>query len=386
MTSAPTAGQAEDGPIAFSRPYFGPEEVEAAASAVASGWVVGGPRLAEFEERFAAACGARHAIGVSSWTTGAFLVLHAWGIGPGDEVIVPSLTFIASVNVIRHCGATPVFADIDAGTFNVDPASVSRRITPRTRVLMPVDQIGLPCDIDAINALAKSHGIRVLDDAACAFGSRNCGRPVGSLTEISVFSLHARKVVTTGEGGMIVTEDGAFAERLRRLRHQGMSLSDHARHVMRPTVFETYPEIGFNHRITDIQASIGLRQLDRLDDALARRRVIAERYWAALAQHPFLRPPVVPGGLEPNWQSYQISLTANAPLTRDAVMDRLYEAGVPTRRGVMASHLEPPYRRTDHDLPVTEAAAASTLQLPMHPTLTAAQQQRVTTALAALAR
>ena len=295
-------------PIAFSRPYFGPEEAAAAAATVASLWVVGGPRLAEFEERFAAACGARHAIGVSSWTTGAFLVLHAWGIGPGDEVIVPSLTFIASVNVIRHCGATPVFADIDAQTFNIDPVSVARRITPRTRALMPVDQIGLPCDIDAINDLAKRHGLRVLDDAACAFASRNRGRVVGSLAEVSVFSLHARKVVTTGEGGMIVTDDTAFAERLRRLRHQGMSLSDHARHAMRPTVFETYPEIGFNHRITDIQAAIGLCQLDRVDHALARRQAVAERYSAALAQHPFLIPPAVPDGFEPNWQSYQVSL------------------------------------------------------------------------------
>jgi perosamine synthetase len=394
MISPPAAERGRNGvpdhdgvePIAFSRPYYGREEAEAAAATVASLWVVGGPRLAEFEARFAAACGARHAVGVSSWTTGAFLVLHAWGIGPGDEVIVPSLTFIASVNVIRHCGATPVFADIDAGTFNIDPTSVARRITPRTRALMPVDQIGLPCDIDAINDLAKRHGLRVLDDAACAFGSRNRGRAVGSLAEVSVFSLHARKVVTTGEGGMIVTDDAAFAERLRRLRHQGMSLSDHARNSMRPTVFETYPEIGFNYRITDIQAAIGLCQLDRLDDALARRRAIAGRYSAALAQHPFLVPPSVPSGLEPNWQSYQVSVAAAVQLSRESVMDRLYDGGIPTRRGVMASHLEAPYRAPDHDLPVTEAVAAATLQLPIHPALTAAQQDRVLAALASLGR
>jgi perosamine synthetase len=373
------AGESE--PIAFSRPYFGREEAEAAAAAVASGWVVGGPRLAEFEQRFAALCGAKHAVGVSSWTSGAFLVLHAWGIGPGDEVIVPSLTFIATVNVIRHCGATPVFAEIDPATFNIDPADVARKITPRTRALMPVDQIGLPCDIDAINALAVRHGLHLLDDAACAFASRNRGRPIGSLAEITVFSLHARKVVTTGEGGMIVTDDALLADRLRMLRHQGMSLSDFARSALRPTVFESYPEIGYNHRITDIQAAIGLRQLDRLEDALARRRAIAAHYSAALADHPFLAAPAIPEGLEPNWQSYQISLRAHAPMTRNTVMDRLFDRGIPTRRGVMASHLEPPYRGLGAALPITEAVAAATLQLPMHPTLAAAQQDRILDAL-----
>ena len=368
-------------PIAFGRPYFGETEAEAAACVIRSGWVVGGPRLAEFERRFAALCGAEHAVGVSSWTTGAFLVLHAWGIGPGDEVIVPSLTFIASVNVIRHVGATPVFAEIDAATYNIDPGDVARRITERTRVIMPVDQLGLPCDIDAIASLAQSHGLRVLDDAACAFGSRNRGRPVGSLADVTVFSLHARKVVTTAEGGMIVTNDCALAERLRRLRHQGMSLSDYTRHGGPPTQFETYPEIGYNHRITDIQAAIGLAQLDRLDDILERRRAVAARYDAYLSGHSVFIAPHVPEGLDPNWQSYQIRLRDCAGRSRNAVMDRLFEMGIPTRRGVMASHLEPPYRQDAPALPLTEATAASTIQLPMHPALTPEQQDRVVTAL-----
>jgi perosamine synthetase len=372
--------------IAFSRPFFGVEEEEAAAAAVRSGWVVGGARLAEFERRFAEHCGAAHAVGVSNWTTGAFLVLHAWGIGPGDEVIVPSLTFIASVNVIRHVGATPVFADVDARTFNIDPAQVEPLITPRTKVIMPVDQIGLPCDIDAINALAARHGLKVLDDAACAFASRNAGRPVGSLADATVFSLHARKIVTTGEGGVIVTDDGSFAERLRMLRHQGMSLSDHARHGLRPTVFESYPEVGFNFRITDIQAGVGLAQLDRLPDILARRRAIAQAYNDALANHALLAPPHVPDGLEPNWQSYQVSVRSGAGLTRNEIMDCLYDAGVPTRRGVMASHLEAPYRSYAADLPVTETVAASTLQLPMHPAVTPAQVAFIVEALNGLGR
>ncbi|MBV8937229.1 MAG: DegT/DnrJ/EryC1/StrS family aminotransferase [Alphaproteobacteria bacterium] len=367
--------------MAFSRPFFGEAEAEAAAAVVRSGWVVGGPRLAEFEQRFAALCGAEYAVGVSSWTTGAFLVLYAWGIGPGDEVIVPSLTFIATVNVIRHVGATPVFAEIDPDTFNIDPADAARRITSRTRVIMPVDQLGLPSDIDAIGSLARRHGLRVLDDAACAFGSRNQGRPVGGLADATVFSLHARKIVTTAEGGMITTGDAALAERLRRLRHQGMSLSDYARHGQRPTQFESYPEIGYNHRVTDIQAAIGLAQLNRLDDILERRRAVAARYQAHLAGHPVLIPPHVPTGLAHNWQSYQVRLREHTGWSRNEMMDRLFEMGIPTRRGVMAAHLEPPYRHEAPSLPLTESTAASTLQLPIHPGITAEQQDRVLRAL-----
>jgi perosamine synthetase len=368
-------------PIAFSRPCFGEAEAEATAAVVRSGWVVGGPRLAEFERRFAGLCGAEHAIGVSSWTTGAFLVLHAWGIGPGDEVIVPSLTFIASVNVVRHVGATPVFAEIDPATYNIDPADAARRITDRTRVIMPVDQLGLPCDIDAIGALARRRGLRVLDDAACAFGSFNKGRPVGALVDATVFSLHARKIVTTAEGGMITTDDTELAERLRRLRHQGMSLSDYARDGGPPTQFESYPEVGYNHRITDIQAAIGLAQLDRLDYILERRRTVAARYGVCLSGHPVLVAPHVPPGLTHNWQSYQVRLREDAGLSRNAVMDRLFKMRIPTRRGVMASHLEPPYRRDAPFLPLTQSAAAATLQLPMHPELTPQQQDRVLNAL-----
>lgn len=256
-------------PIAFAPPYFGSAEAEAAAAVVRSGWVVGGREQFEFERRFAALCGRSEGVAVSNWTTGAFLVLHAWGIGPGDEVIVPSLTFIASVNVIRHVGATPVFADVDPHTLNLDPDDVRRRITTKTRAIIPVDQLGMPCRIDEFMGLAREYGLRLLQDAACAFGSRYQGLPVGAIADPAVFSLHARKVVSTGEGGMIVTDDAEFAARLRRLRHQGMSISDFQRHSLSPTTFETYPEVGFNYRMTDIQAAIGNCQLERLDDILA---------------------------------------------------------------------------------------------------------------------
>ena len=368
-------------PIAFSRPYCFEEEAEAAAEAVRSGWIVGGPRLKEFEARFASQCSAAQAVGVSSWTAGGFLVLHALGIGPGDEVIVPSYTFIASVNVIVHAGAVPVFADIDPYTWNVNPADVAAKITPRTKAIMPVDQIGLPCDMDAINGLARAHGLAVIDDAACAFGSRNRNRPVGSLTDVTVFSLHARKVITTGEGGMIVTDDGELAARLRRLRHQGMSLSDFERHGMAPTTFESYPEIGYNFRITDIQAGMGLRQLDRLDDILTKRAAIAARYTRYLADHPLFRAPGVPEGITPNWQSYMAGVKAGAGIERDDVMTRLHERGVPTRRSVMASHLEAPYQGSGAVLPHTEFAFRQNFLLPLHPALTGEQQDYILRAL-----
>ena len=356
-------------PIQFAQPYTFDEEAEAAADVVRSHWLVGGAKLADFETRFAEICGAPHGVGVSSWTTGAFLVLHAWGIGPGDEVIVPSYTFIASVNVVRHVGATPVFVDIDPQTWNLDPGDIERHITPKTRAIVAVDQLGLPCDMDTISQIAERYGLLILDDAACGFGSFNRGRPVGSLTDTTVFSLHARKVITTGEGGMIVTFDDALASRLRLLRHQGMSLSDFQRHGQAPTQFETYPEIGYNFRITDLQAAIGLVQLDRLDEILARRRHIASRYNAALAASPHIQLPLEPGDLQSNWQSYMIGLLPSAPIDRDALLGALFTRGIPTRRSVMACHLEAPYREPRVSLPHSERAFQRNLLLPMHPGL-----------------
>lgn len=367
--------------VQFSRPSFGPEEARAAAEAVESGWVVGGPRLREFEERVAAYCKVREAIGVSSWTTGAFLVLHALGIGPGDEVIVPSLTFIASVNVIVHAGAKPVFVDVEPGTWNLDPGDVERKISGRTKAIIAVDQLGMPCRIDELRALAERHGIRLLQDAACSFGSRYRGEPVGARAEVAVFSLHARKVLTTGEGGIIVTNDEAFATRLRRLRHQGMSLSDFERHGARPTVFESYPEIGFNYRTTDIQAGIGLAQLNRLSTLLEARRRVARRYFEALANHPWIELPKIETDAEPNWQSFQVRIAAHGPKSRNEVMDELHDVGIPTRRGVMASHREAPYRHHGVALPVTEDAADRCLQLPMHADLSDAATAAILAAL-----
>ncbi len=367
--------------VAFSRPSLGIEEEQAVLDALRSGWIVGGRYLQELERQFAARCGTTDAVGMSSWTTAAFLVLQSWGIGPGDEVIVPSLTFIASVNVIRHVGATPVFADIDPKTWNISPEDVERRITPRTRALLPVDQIGMPCDLPAFAAIAAKHGLRLLDDAACAFGSTLHGKPVGSWGDAAVFSLHARKIITTGEGGMVVTNDRALAERLRRQRHQGMSLSDFARHGARPSAFESYDEIGYNFRITDVQAAIGVAQVSKLDAILSQRKILADRYTAALRHSALVAPPFVPSDAQPNWQSYQVMLRDGVQTSQKDVLDALFERGIQARRGVMPSHLEKPYAGTGRDLPVTERVAARTVQLPLHPSLTFDEQDRVIEAL-----
>lgn len=364
-------------PIAFSKPYFDDAEPRAAADAVASGWVVGGPQLRALEAEIAERCNVAEAVGVSSWTAGGYLALHALGIGPGDEVIVPSLTFIASVNIIRHCGATPVFCDIDPDTWNIDVTQIEALVTPRTKAIIPVDQVGLPCDIDPIINIATRHNLFVLHDAACSFASRYKGQPIGSLSPITCFSLHARKIITCGEGGMITTSDRTLAARLRRLRHQGMSLSDFERHGLPPSQFETYPEVGYNFRITDIQAAVARAQIAKTESILDKRRAIAERYTAALATHPLLRPPTVPAYAQPNWQSYQVQLRKGTADLRNRVIDVLHAQGIPTRRGVMASHLEPPYAGYRAALPVTEHVAATTLQLPMHPGLEADQVDRI---------
>jgi perosamine synthetase len=358
--------------IKFAEPYVFDEEAEAAAEIVRSKWLVGGAKLQEFESLFASKCGVPHAIGVSSWTMGAFLVLHAWGIGPGDEVIVPSYTFIASVNVVSHVGAKPIFVDIDPVTWNISPTEVEKHITPRTRAIIAVDQLGLPCDIDKINQIATTYDLLVLDDAACALGSKNKGRPVGSLSDVSIFSLHARKIITTGEGGMITTKNQELAKRLKILRHQGMSISDFHRDKLAPTIFEKYPEIGFNARFTDIQASIGIVKRGRLPDIIYKIRKIANIYNTELCNIDSIILPTEPDGLLSNWQSYMIGLTDTTTRGRDTLMEELFELEIPTRRSVMASHLESPYKNNRCILPNTENAFSRNLQIPMHAGLTEA--------------
>src|SRR5713101_5988981 len=270
--------------VPITKPALTEEEARAPYESIKSGWVTQGPKVAEFEKAVAAYVGARHGVATTSCTTGLHLALATIGVGPGDEVIVPSFTFIASANAILYTGATVVFCEIDPRTFNADPADIEKRITKKTKAIIPLDQIGLGCDIDAINDIAKRHGIDVVEDAAPTIGGTYKGRRVGSNAHQTVFSFHPRKVITTGEGGMITTDDDAYADRARKLRAHGMSVSDLDRHKSDRVIIEEYPELGFNYRMTDIQASIGLVQLRRLDELLRIRRAKAERYDQELAE------------------------------------------------------------------------------------------------------
>lgn len=368
--------------IPFARPYLAGTEGAAVAEVIASGWLSQGPRVRAFEEAFAARVGAPDAVATTSCTTALALALHVSGVGPGDEVIVPSLSFIATANAVWQCGAQPVFADIDPRTYNLDPDAAERAITPRTKVIMPVHQVGLPADMDRFLDLADRYGVTIVEDAACAIGATYKDRRIGSLGPLACFSLHPRKVITTGEGGMIAVHDPAVAARLRRLRAHGMDVSDLARHVARDVVIESYPERGFNVRMTDMQAALGLCQLEVLEVVLGERKRLAQRYTEALHQIPGLEPPYDPPYASRTWQSYPVRVAPHSAVERTELMRRLLADGIPTRRGVMAIHHEASYAGVTEDLPHTDAAARDVLMLPLFADLTFEQQDYVVARLA----
>ncbi|MEU9453458.1 DegT/DnrJ/EryC1/StrS family aminotransferase [Streptomyces sp. NPDC048277] len=368
-------------------PWLGEEEAKAASDAVLSGWVAQGPRVAAFEKAFAERVGAEHGIAVSSCTTALHLSLVALGIGPGDEVVVPSLSFIATANAVRYVGAEPVFADVDPATGNLTPATVDAVRTARTRAVLAVHQGGVPADVHALRAACADRDLPLVEDAACAIGSTVGGKPVGHGALLAAWSFHPRKLVTTGEGGMITTDDAEWAARLRRLREHGMNASAADRHASNKPVLESYLEVGFNYRMTDVQAAIGLVQLGKLDAMIARRRELAARYDALLHDVPGLTPVRDPAHGTSNFQSYWVLLDEDFPVGRDELLAALAEAGVSARRGIMAAHLEPAY--ADHPrapLPVTERLTRGSLILPLFHTMTEAQQDRVVTALREQAR
>ena len=371
--------------IPIIKPCFGPEEAEAAKAAVESGWVTQGPKVAEFERMVADYCGVAEAVAVSSCTTSLHLALLMLDIGPGDEVVCPSMSFIATASSIRHTGATPVFADVDPQTYNLDAEAAEAAITPRTKAIMVVHQIGLPADIDAFLAIGEKHNVSIIEDAACAIGSRYKGQPIGGHSEMACFSFHPRKVITTGEGGVITTNNVEYAKRLRLLRQHGMSVPDTVRHGAKRVINEEYVCLGYNYRMTDIQAAIGIEQMKKLDWIVGRRRELAHRYNQALADHPWLRSPYVPEYAEPNYQSYAVQLD-DAPLGRDELMQRLLEAGIATRRGIMLSHLEKAYRDRGllRPLQMSQTASRNSILLPLYPQMTEEEQGEVIDGLNAI--
>jgi perosamine synthetase len=374
--------------IPFAKPHLTGREGALVADVIASGWVSQGPKVRAFEEAFAARVGAAEAVATTNCTTALQLALYVMGVGPGDEVVVPSLSFIATANSVWQCGATPVFADIDPDTYNLDPAAAERAITERTKVVMPVHQVGLPADMDRFLEIGARHGIAIVEDAACAIGATYKGRRIGSMGPLACFSLHPRKVITTGEGGMITLDDAATADRLRKLRAHAMDVSDLARHAAKDVVIERYPERGWNARMTDMQAQLGLCQLDELDWILERRRALAERYSAAIAAIPSLDPPFEPDYAVRTWQSYCVRVNGRSPVGRTELMRRLLHDGIPTRRGVMTIHEEAAYAGANVSLPHAEAAARDVVILPLFADMTEEQQDHVLDRLAvhALAR
>jgi dTDP-4-amino-4,6-dideoxygalactose transaminase len=366
--------------IPIALPVLGEAEAEAARAAVLSGWITQGPEVAAFEAEFAKLVGAPHACAVSNCTTALHLALQAAGVHPGDEVITVSHSFIATANAIGYCGASPVFVDIDPETFNISPAAVEEAITPLTRAILCVHQMGMPCDLASLRTIADAHGLPLIEDAACAAGSeilidgrwRPVGGPVG---DIACFSFHPRKVITTGEGGMLTTRNAEFDARFRLWRQHGMNVSDRVRHATPLVIFESYPTTGYNYRMTDIQAAIGRRQLQRLPDILAHRRRLADHYAERLSA--IVQTPVEPVWAKSNWQSYCVRLPDRAD--QKTVMQSLLDEGVASRRGIMCSHREAAWEALPlrHRLVQSERAQDGCVLLPLYAQMTDADQDRV---------
>lgn len=368
--------------IPITKPLMEAAEAEAASRAVLSGWTTQGPEVAAFEKEFAEYVGAPHACAVSSCTTALHLALLVAGVVPGDEVITASHSFIATANVIRYCGADPVFVDIEPDTFNIDPALVEAAITDRTRAILCVHQMGMPCDISSILAIAKRHELVVVEDAACAIGSEirmdgqweKIGKPHG---DIACFSFHPRKLISTGDGGMITTANPEWDRKLRLLRQHGMDVPDTVRHGSDRVIFESYPVLGFNYRLTDIQAAVGREQLKRLPEIVEARRQRAEAYRGLLKDADGLTLPAEPAFARSNWQSYCVRLPDFCD--QREVMQSMLDAGVSTRRGIMCSHRETVYRdvRLPGSLLESERAQDRCILLPLFPQMTADEQQCV---------
>ena len=364
--------------INVAQPWLGEEEIAAVSAAISSGWVAQGPRVAEFEAKFAALVGAEHAVAVSNCTTALHLSLIVGGIGPGADVIVPSFSFIATANAPTYVGANPVFADVEAATGNLGVATIEAVRTPATKAVVVVHQGGVPADIEEIRAWCRQRDVLLVEDAACAAGSSYRGAPVGAGAAIAAWSFHPRKLITTGEGGMLTTDNAEWAARARRLREHAMSVSAADRHSTALSVAEEYLEIGYNYRMTDLQAAVGIVQLDRLRPIVERRREIVRQYQDALADVPGLRVLTDPAYGRSNFQSFWVEVLPEFPLDREELLAHLAADDISARRGIMAAHRQPAYAGHRHaPLPVTERLTDNTLILPVFHQLTAPDLQRV---------
>ena len=353
--------------IPIAKPYLTEDEAKSAYDAVLSGWVTQGPKVKEFEEKFAKYTGAKYAVAVSSCTTALHLAMIVAGIGKDDEVICPSMSYIATANSIKYSGAIPVFAEVNSD-YNLDPADVEKRITKKTKAILLVHQMGMPADIDAFQELCNRHSLIMIEDAACAAGSSYKGRKIGTHSELVCFSFHPRKVITTGDGGMITTSSETFYNRLKILRQHGMSINDRDRHLSSKILFEEHVEVGYNYRMTDIQAAVGIRQLEKLDWLIEERRKIAQQYLKAFQNLKAFRLPIEKYGYFTNYQSFSIYLKTPSAGKRNEFMQKLLEQGISTRRGIMLSHKEKAYTDLNYhiQLPISEDLNENSMILPLY--------------------
>ncbi|MCM8612105.1 DegT/DnrJ/EryC1/StrS family aminotransferase [Accumulibacter sp.] len=372
--------------IAISLPCTGDEEWQATREPLLTGWLTQGPQVAAFEQAFAVRHAVAHALATTSCTTGLHLILAAMGIGPGDEVIVPAFTWVATANVVVYCGATPIFADVDRRTYNLDVGDVVQRLTPRTKAVVAVHLFGLCADIDRLRAALPAH-VPIIEDAACAAGASYNGKPAGSLGLAAAFSFHPRKSITTGEGGMVTTNDAVLAATANMLRNHGASISEEQRHNgPRPYLLPEFNLLGYNYRMTDLQGAVGLVQLAKLDRFIAERAARAAYYSRSLADIEWLQPPVTPSQGQHAWQAYVLYVDpAMAPAPRNEIMERLQTAGVATRPGTHAVHMLGYYAGRfglrPGDFPAARDCNDQTMAIPLHNRMTEADYAHVVESL-----
>lgn len=372
--------------IQISLPSTGEEEWQATRESFTSGWLTQGPKVAAFEKAFAERHQVKHALATTSCTTGLHLILAAMEIGPGDEVIVPAFTWVATANVVLYCGATPVFVDVDPRTNNIDLTDLARRVTMRTKAVIAVHLFGLCVDMEGLRRALPQH-VRIIEDAACAAGASYREVPAGGLGDAAAFSFHPRKSITTGEGGMVTTNDAALADTMNMLRNHGASVSEEQRHKgPRPYLLPEFNLLGFNYRMTDLQGAVGLVQLGKLDRFISERQRWAEYYREHLADLPWLHMPIFPEGGGHAWQAFVTYVDPHqAPLPRNEIMERLQSKGVSTRPGTHAVHMLGYYRERFglkiDDFPGARDCDANTMAIPLHNRMSEEDYQYVVGAL-----